>query len=58
MEIVNITREIFQNHRIVVMQSFVVETRTVQSMEYLHSLMILAMILKKKNRWCIGCLEM
>ena len=49
MEKVSTTSEIFQSHRIAVMQNFVVATKTATITEYLLCMTIVAMILKKKN---------
>lgn len=43
------TKEIFQSHRIAVMQSFVVAMRTATITEYRLCMTIVAMILKKRT---------
>lgn len=49
MENVSTTSEIFQSHRIAVMQNFVVVTRTATITEYRLCMTIVAMILRKRS---------
>ena len=49
MENVSTTSEIFPNHRIAVMQSFVVEMRTATITEYRLCMTIVARILRKRS---------
>ena len=49
MELVNITKEIFPNHRIADMQNFVAEMKIVSVTECLLLMMILVMIMRKRN---------
>ena len=49
MEIASTIKEIFQSHRIAVMQSFVAAMKIVTVMEYRLCMMIVAMTLKKRT---------
>ena len=49
MEIANTTKGIFQNNREKDIQSSVVEMKIVKNMEFLHSLMIHVIVLKKRS---------